>query len=204
MYIVVDGIDGCGKTTIIEALSRALRKLNITSICVHEPTNGVYGLAARRLVEGKVNPPTSKLHKLFTQDREDHVRTKINPALHFISNNPEFCLLQDRGYLSASAYQAEDDSEILSILDEQRLIAPSPDFFFLIDTPVSLALKRIATRSKEITIFDREKTLKEVRRRFLILAKSGNIQMNIINGTLPIEEIVDKIIQISGFVVESD
>jgi len=200
MYLVIDGIDGCGKTTIVTALSQRLRTLNITSICVREPTNGAYGTAARNLIESKTAVSASELHKLFTLDREEHVRIKINPALAFIAENPSFFLLQDRGYLSAPAYQSEDDNEILGMLDKQEQIAPAPNYFILIDTPVSLALKRMENRAHKVSIFDQEDTLSGIRRRFLLLAKSRKVQIKIIDGTLPIEEILDEIIELSGFV----
>jgi len=195
VYIVIEGIDGCGKSSVIAALALRLTQMNITPICIHEPTYGQYGLAARKLFEGDVMPSPSELHSLFTRDREEHVQTKINPVLKLIQMNPKFSLLQDSGYLSAPAYQVENDRDIYKVLEEQQAIAPQPDCFFLIDIEVPLALKRLKSRADGTSVFDRKKTLEIARKRYLMLAKNGSAPVKVLDGTLPIQGIVDRIIE---------
>lgn len=193
MYIVFEGIDGSGKSTIITALSKKLETLNITPICLYEPTHSAKGLAARKLFEGNMKPRASDLHPLLTQDRIDHVKNKIRPALEFIQSNPKFCLLQDRGYLSAPAYQATCNDNIFPMLKEQMAIAPEPDVFFLIDIKATLAMERINARAEIKSVFDRKDALEEIRQRYLALANSGKAPVKIIDGTKLTSAIVDEI-----------
>ena len=48
IFIVVDGIDGAGKTTQVQLLAEALEKTGETVVASKEPTNGQFG---RRLRE---------------------------------------------------------------------------------------------------------------------------------------------------------
>lgn len=198
VYVIIDGIDGCGKTTAIAGVASCLMKRNMISINLHEPTYGKYGKEAIKLIHGDIEPSRHKLYELFTLDRKEHVREKIKPALEFVSVNPSFIVLQDRGYLSAPAYQANDDDEVLKLLQEQIEIAPVPDRYFLIDVDVDVALKRIKDRNSKLSVFDRKAHLEAVRARYLTLAQIENAPFWIIDGSLPAEKIVGKIINLLG------
>lgn len=198
MYYVFDGIDGCGKTTVVSEISRLLRLSNFTPICLHEPTFGEFGRAARELITVEEKPSCHQLHALFTQDREEHVRLKIKPALKFVLQNPTFKILQDRGYLSAPAYQACDDESIWKLLEEQMAISPLPDRFFLIDVDIAIAMERIKERGDGRSIFDRAETLEIARERYLLIAESGKVPIDVIDGSMPVANIVDKIVGAIG------
>lgn len=198
MYIVIDGIDGAGKSTLVSSLSDCLRTHNITAIVLGEPTHGQYGQKARRLIAaaGARNPQEE--HRLFTLDRQEHVEKKIKPLLKFAENNLGFVLIQDRGYLSAPAYQAENDEEMLGLLQEQRDIAPEPDHFFIIDLPVDVALARIQGRAKGSVSIELSGCLDKVRERYLQLAKTVDEQVSVLDGEQDTQKLCGQIIEILG------
>ena len=122
MYIIFEGIDGSGKTSLARCFAERLDLLNVTSICLREPSRGEYGIKVRERMRTGIEPWDPELHRLFVLDRKDHVARKIQPALELIRNAPSFALIQDRGYLSAPAYQAKNDGHVFEMLEEQRAI----------------------------------------------------------------------------------
>jgi dTMP kinase len=191
MYVVFEGIDGCGKTSLARSISERLNLLNITPIRVQEPSRGRYGLQVRERMKTGVEPWDPELHRLFTLDRQDHVVKKIRPALELVRREPGFALIQDRGYLSAPAYQANDDGRIFEMLKEQRAIAPPPDRFFLINVPLEIAMTRLVKRSDRSAAFEQESFLEAVQRRYQKIGAAGVEPITQLNGTLEPQVLVD-------------
>jgi dTMP kinase len=143
-YIAFEGIDGTGKDTQIAMLARRLERNGITPITLHEPSYGVHGRQIRATLN-KITENVEEQRALFTMDRIDHVATKIAPALAFVRTNPGFVILQNRSILSAAAYQPRGigDNGLRATIDAETRIAPMPDFIFVLDLPVNIALGRI-------------------------------------------------------------
>ena len=199
MYIIFEGIDGSGKTSLARCFAERLDLLNVTSICLREPSRGEYGIKVRERMRTGIEPWDPELHRLFVLDRKDHVARKIQPALELIRNAPSFALIQDRGYLSAPAYQAKNDGHVFEMLEEQRAITPRPDRFVLLDVPVETALSRLALRSERPDIFEQEAFLDGVRRRYRKIAAAGVEPITQLDGTLELETLVDSVLRVSGY-----
>ena len=84
MYIVFEGIDGCGKSTQCKMLGQRLNKLGYTPIHIQEPSYGELGRRVRYVIRTEIDPVAGELHKLFTKDRVEHLLYKILPALRLI------------------------------------------------------------------------------------------------------------------------
>ena len=104
----------------------------------------------------------------FTLDRKEHVGKKIRPLLQFVRSTPSFVIVQDRCYLSAPAYQAQGKAAMLSLLKEQRDIAPAPELIFLLDAPVGQALERMARKGIRRGLFDECPVLTRGSRKLLV------------------------------------
>ena len=72
MFIVFEGIDGSGKTTIARSIAEGLEKEGKRVYLTEEPTKTWLGEAVRRGIEEEKNPYTQAL--LFFADRAEHVR----------------------------------------------------------------------------------------------------------------------------------
>ena len=98
-FIVLEGIDGAGKTTQAASLNDYLvNEMGIECLLTAEPTKSKLGLYIRgNLMELKLNPYTMQL--LFTADRAEHVSSEIIPAL-----NSGMWVISDRYYFSTIAY----------------------------------------------------------------------------------------------------
>ena len=160
MYVVFEGIDGSGKTTQLTLLCDRLRRLFYTPIRLAEPTYGIYGKNIREHMRKGDGISMERQRELFTLDRREHVKKKLKPALEFIRANESFVIVQDRYYLSASAYQADGEVDMLTLLKEQQSIAPKPDYVFLIDVSPKEAMQRLLKGSPDdLTLFENEEKL---------------------------------------------
>ena len=87
-FIVIEGIDGCGKTTQIDELSRWLPNSGLIRkdsklITTREPGGSLLGKKLRRLIldndeHNKPSPLAELL--LYSADRAEHVSKIISPA----------------------------------------------------------------------------------------------------------------------------
>jgi dTMP kinase len=171
-YVAFEGIDGTGKSLQMTLLAQFLTKRGITPIHLYEPSYGVYGREIRkRLVDGTIGSMAEQ-EELFTRDRRDHVERKIRPLLDFVQKAPDFVILQSRSYLSAAAYQSEEMEldRLVEIVARQQF-APRPDFIFILDAPVEVAIERLQ-RDGRADSFETASQLERARSRYLKLAES--------------------------------
>ena len=106
-FIVIEGIDGCGKTTQIEAISKwlptsGLMKTNSKLVKTREPGGSQLGKKLRNIIldNNQNNKPSSLAELLlYSADRAEHVSKIISPAL----NNNDW-VISDRFSDSTLAY----------------------------------------------------------------------------------------------------
>ena len=82
LFISFEGIDGVGKSTQIDLLTKHLDELGRKSIRTLEPGGTDLGVEIRHLLlhrKGEVAPRAEAL--LYAADRAHHVATKVRPAL---------------------------------------------------------------------------------------------------------------------------
>ncbi len=107
-FIVIEGIDGCGKTTQIEEISKwlpksGLMKKNSKLVKTREPGGSLLGKKLRNLIlDNNNNNKPSPLAELllYSADRAEHVSKIISPALE-----NEDWVISDRFSDSTLAYQ---------------------------------------------------------------------------------------------------
>lgn len=193
-FIVFEGIDGAGKTTQIQMLSKHLQNLAPNVYITAEPTEGHIGILIRQMLTGKLKADQRILAYLFAADRTDHlisesygIRNKIN------SGHPVLC---DRYYFSSYAYHARDiDMEWLIKLNLPNAEIMRPDLTIFIDVSPEKCIDRIKNTRKHIEIFERIDILEQVRANYF---KAFDILKNkekviIIDGNDDVEIIGRKI-----------
>lgn len=80
LLVVVDGIDGAGKTTLARALAEGLLRRGKAVAVSKEPTTGQWGMILRESAAAGRLTPDQELEYLV-KDRREHVRDFIRPAL---------------------------------------------------------------------------------------------------------------------------
>ncbi len=137
--IVVEGIDGCGKTTQAQRLAARL-----DAVYTFEPGATELGTALRRLLLGEHPAPIDDRTEalLMVADRAQHVAEVIAPALA-----AGRWVVSDRFSASTLAYQGYGrglDLGDLHTLSEWSSGGVAPDLTVLVDVPVETAEERVA------------------------------------------------------------
>lgn len=147
-FIVLEGIDGSGTTTQVEALGRILRSRGHTVVETREPTDLELGRLLRTYLR-QPGAPAAGMALLFAADRAFHVANVIAPAL--ARGEVVLC---DRYVMSSWVYQATSCPEdwVRSI----NRLAPWPDLTVVLDVPANIGLERVARRAGERDIYETE------------------------------------------------
>jgi len=89
VFIVLDGLDGSGKSETVRLLHDHLSKNSRYNILMtREPTDGKYGKEIRNILASEKNPKINgqKMLDLFIRDREEHLRDTVVPFLNRLDN----------------------------------------------------------------------------------------------------------------------
>ena len=179
-FIVIEGIDGCGKTTQIDELTNWLPNSGLMGkgselIKTREPGGSLLGKKIRSLIldNDENNKPSSLAElMLYSADRAEHVSKLISPALQ--KNN---WVISDRFSDSTLAYQGYGRNISLEIIKKIESIVcqgETPDLtIFLEITPEESMIRRkneIPDRIESEGI----EFLKKVNEGFKLIAKEKN------------------------------
>lgn len=141
LFIVFEGIDGSGKSTQAARLAQSLEALGYDVVLTREPTDGPWGRRIRDIAaRGRAGTSLDDEIKIFVQDRREHVRQVIRPALRRGA-----VVICDRYYFSTMAYQGAlgADPAALRRLNEKTCRFPIPDVVFYIHVPPRAGIARI-------------------------------------------------------------
>ena len=154
-FIVIEGIDGSGKTTQIKELEQWLNKTNFIPknnqlVITREPGGTELGRSIRSLLldtsKGKSPDSITEL-LLYAADRAQHVNEIIRPSL-----NKGDWVISDRFSGSTLAYQGYGRKLDINLIKDLETIATqgiSPDITFFLDIPVDESIKRRITREDD-------------------------------------------------------
>jgi dTMP kinase len=176
-FVVLEGIDGCGKTTQIQALSEWLPRSGLLPPAAHvvvtrEPGGTAFGGARRELL---LHPPAHQVPAeraellLYAADRAQHVEERILPAL-----NRGHWVLSDRFSGSTEAYQGHGRGLPLEAIRQLETLATAglqPDLTLWLDLPLQEALLRRGHRGNDRIEAEGEAFLQRVQEGFALLAQ---------------------------------
>ncbi|HEY0248383.1 MAG TPA: dTMP kinase [Gryllotalpicola sp.] len=190
LYITIEGLDGSGKTTQIEALARWLTDAGHTVVATREPGGTEVGRMIRDIVlhhRGHIAPRAEAL--LFAADRAHHVSTKVRPALE----RGEI-VIQDRYIDSSVAFQGAgrvlDPGEVRR-LSEWATEGLSPALTVLLDLDPELARERIDAAQRVFDRIEAEATefSRRVRAAYLEMAAAEPGRWLVLDAALPAAEL---------------
>ena len=140
-FLVLEGIDGSGKSTQLQRLAAALEAAGHAVLATREPSDGAIGRRIREMARsGETLPPEQEL-EWFMEDRAEHVREVIQPAL--AAGRTVLC---DRYYLSTVAYQGARGLDWEAILAESEARFPRPDLALILEIDAASGLARTRLR----------------------------------------------------------
>lgn len=193
-YFVLDGPDGCGKSSQARALCDWLREQGRPVLHVREPGSTPVGEALRQLL---LSPTTGELQAisevlLFSAARAELVAKVIAPALAAGQ-----VVVAERCYLSTVVYQILADAvgpvagggtslEPEWLLDLTRRVhgAVLPDTIFVLDVPTPVAMARRTTRTDD-RIEARGADYHDRVRRGFLLASAAEVRAVVVDAAWP-------------------
>ena len=191
-FIMVDGIDGSGKSTIIEKWGEVLEQNNnvfylkkywkkhqtfpepeelhkFEVIISAEPTYSWIGSAIRsEMVRKNHNYSPTSIAKAFSLDRLVLYKRVLLPAL-----NSDKIVIQDRGVSTSLCYQPLQSSELtreyISNLEGNKFaLENNPDYFIIADVKGEEAMQRLGLREQQDqSVFEKKDFLQQARESFL-------------------------------------
>tara|TARA_B100000609_G_C17079096_1_gene363147 strand:+ start:72 stop:710 length:639 start_codon:yes stop_codon:yes gene_type:complete len=179
-FIVIEGIDGCGKTTQIEAIykwlpSSGLLEKNSQIIKTREPGGTKFGKRIREILldnDQEYEPSDLTELLLYAADRAEHVSKIISPELN--KNN---WVISDRFADSTLAYQGygrDLDIKIIKQLESIVCQGESPDITFLLDISPEESVARRKDQIPDRIESEGINFLKNVNEGFKKIAKEKN------------------------------
>lgn len=191
-FVVFEGVNGSGKSSLISRLSVSLASENRQVIATREPGGTKLGDTLREILQefksGKLSPISELL--LFAADRAQHVEEVLKPA---ISNRS--LVLCDRYYYSTLAFQGYGrglDISLINSVCSTAIQGLTPDLVILLDLDPKTGLSRTKGRGIEDT-FEAESIAfhTRVRNGFLEVAKSASEPFLIVDANKSADEVYD-------------
>ena len=156
VFIVIEGLDGSGKTTQSKILANKLSE-NHKVLCTAEPSHGKVGTFIRNecLYEEK-RLPTEVEALLFAADRVEHLQTELAPAL-----SEGKIVICDRYIYSSLAYQGSAGLS-LDWIKTINARALEPDFALYIDVPPERVLERLQRKKSVMETLETQRKVREI------------------------------------------
>ena len=183
VLIVIEGIDGSGKTCIAKELFRRLCSLKISTVYTHEPFTTGFSKTLKEL-SGAIRDSIVETLALAA-DRYVHIRSIIEPALRRGS-----VVICDRYYYSSIAYQGARgaDPEWIRIVNRYVI---RPDLAIYLDVEPEEGLKRRYGMKSEWPQFETIKIIERARQIYLDLVSQG--ELILVNAMRNFKEVVSDV-----------
>jgi thymidylate kinase len=216
MFIMIDGIDGSGKSTVMEAYAAHLEEMGkkvfflkpfwlahgrhprpeeldgYEAVISAEPTSVGIGKHIRDVLIREGNATTRALAEAFAADRMVLYKTLLIPL-----RDAGMLILQDRGISSSLCYQPIHDPSltpgwVAGLPGNAFALAHAPDHLIIVDAAPEEAIKRLSGRAKQdYAVFEKEQFLRQARARFLDpdfqrYFTAAGAAVHILNGGAPL------------------
>ena len=179
-FIVIEGLDGSGKTTQAKLLEARLSRSH-NAIYTAEPSQGKIGTYIRgACLYGEKRLLNTVEALLFAADRIEHVENEIKPALA-----EGRLVLSDRYVYSSLAYQGSAGLSTAWI-SEINKHALKPDFAVFIDVLPEEVLQRLRRRR---SVMENLETQRKVREIYMQNVEKGELSR--INGNKSMKEVAE-------------
>lgn len=171
MFVTLEGLDGSGKSTVLDAITDKYPGAVTTA----EPSGREYGQLVRRNLSDEDSDPLVDFY-LFMADRVDHIENEIKPAV-----DEGRLVVSDRYADSTRAYQpvalTSEETPFGSqwqakffIEDTMKAWDYEPDLTLYIDITVDTAIERAAGDEK----YEKRAFLEQVKENYDALADTQN------------------------------
>ena len=191
--VSLEGPEGAGKTSVLEALIPVLEDRGVEVLTTREPGGVLIGEKIREVIldpsHTEMDPKTELL--LYIASRRQHLVEKVLPALAAGK-----LVIMDRFIDSSVAYQGFGrglDIDAIDWLNEFATDGLKPDLTLYFDIEVEEGLARIAANSdREVNRLDMEglDLHRKVRQGYLTLIEREGDRIEKIDASLPLDQVI--------------
>lgn len=187
-FVTVEGIDGAGKTTVVDAINAEWKQVLLTQ----EPSELWTGKQVRRAISNESDTHPLATFYLFMADRIHHIEEEIRPAL-----DRGMLVVSDRYADSTLAYQPialdEHVEEPRSFMD--ATMEPwnfDPDLTIYIDVPIEVAMQRLDGDEE----YEKREFLRGVKENYEAIRDGNSDRFVTIDGTQSKEAVREEALDI--------
>lgn len=189
-FICFEGIDGAGKSVVIEMLKNKYEE-NDDIVFTQEPSNEFYGQAVRQRLASEHDVTPADFFA-FLADRYQHVENTVIPAL-----KDGKTVISDRYALSTYAYQTKVLDEAFPHMAKpkqyiEEMTFPytvEPEEYFYLKVSVNTALDRIEPEEK----YEKRERLEEAKRMYDYLSEEKE-NVTTIHGEMHEEKLFNTVL----------
>ncbi len=194
LFIVCEGLDGCGKGTqagkLVDYLFKKNKRHHI--LYTREPGRSDYGAEIRHILKEESDPYQRgvKMAQLFVDDRKNHVNNAIKPILAYGG-----IVVSDRYKHSTLAYQAVQGIPLDKLIAMHQGL-PAPDLTLIFDLPVNEALRRAAADEQREykEVFEKKQFQEQLREKYLELPKRLAEPIQVVDANRSIDAIFQDVV----------
>jgi len=181
VFICVEGLDGCGKTTQAKLLVSRLRR-SCDAIYTAEPSSGKIGrFIKNHCLHGDKRGSGVVEALLFAADRFEHVENTVLPAL-----KKGRIVVSDRYVYSSLAYQGATGLE-LEWIERINEHAVRPDLAIFIDVEPETVVQRLKPRKSVMENLETQRKVREVYVKFVEKGELVRVDGNKSKGEVAVD-----------------
>ena len=179
-FIVMEGLDGCGKSTQIQRLAETLRSKGEKVYITAEPTNFETGAYLRRILSESLEKDMYLQASLFLADRLEHITHPEFGIKRYLDEG--YTVICDRYYYSSFAYQgtASDMDWVMKInLECSQML--TPDLCIFLDVNPDTCKERIDHVREKPELYEKNiELMRKIRQNFLSVHEKLQPEQNIV------------------------
>jgi dTMP kinase len=199
-FIVLEGIDGSGKTVQSQLLAQNLKNMGKKVFLTKNPTDGEIGNFIRRVLLGKIQIPLVSFQYLFSADRQAQQFEVIE---HLKKGE---IVISDRYYWSSVAYGMADKEDVdyenaamIEVIAQSVLSMYNrflvPDTTFYLDVSVKTGLSRRHDSPKERELYENFDKMRRVEKGYKWLLQEFPKEFTVVDAQKPIEKVQKEILK---------
>lgn len=196
-FITIEGIEGVGKSTVVNYLTQWFKQENIPHIMTREPGGTPISEAIRTVLLAHHQDPMADDTELLLvfAARAQHVQQVILPSLE-----KGLCVVSDRFTDASFAYQGGGrgiEASRIKILETWVQGTLHPDLTILLDAPIDIAFSRATSRSLPDRIEQAGRAFFEnVRKAYLERAAQEPRRIKVVDANQPIDVVQKNVIEV--------
>jgi len=201
-YIAVEGVDGSGKTTQVERLTKYFKDRGREVVRTREPRkeDGMIAELVQKILHGKTKIPAVAFQYLFSADREMHHEELVIPSL-----KAGKVVISDRCFWSSIPYGLLDRGIGLEGKNVKYMLAAQcilsmyhqfivPDYSVYLDVPLNVAMKRIEREGQKKEIYEEKEKLEKIIKGYKWLVKEYEDEFVEVDATKSVASVTKSIV----------